>query len=42
MVQEADLTSLDIRRIVKKLREKYGVKGRVVAVDYGSDSMIYS
>ncbi len=37
MVQEADLTGLDIRRIVEKLREKYGVKGRVVAVDYGSD-----
>ncbi len=37
MVQEADLTSLDMRKIVKKLKEKYGVKGRVVAVDYGSD-----
>ncbi len=37
MVQEADLTSLDVRGIVKKLRERYGVEGRVIALDYGSD-----
>ncbi len=37
MVQEADLTTLDIRRIVEKLRERYKVEGKVVALDYGKD-----
>ncbi len=37
MVQEADLTTLDVKRIVKNLRERYGIEGRVIALDYGSD-----
>ncbi len=37
MVQEVDLTSLDIRKIVEKLKERYGIDGKVVALDYGSD-----
>ncbi len=37
MVQEVDLTSLDIRKIVGKLKGRYKVEGKVIALDYGSD-----